>query len=226
MDGSGRLFERIVRELQGECVTVVYPPNQALGYGALERHVRTLLPTDRPYVLVAESFAGPLAIRLAASSPPMLQALVLACTFVKSPLPNFGRALHGAVARLPVWAAPTALAAQLLFNGYDSPALRALFIEAIQSVNAHTWRARMRAVLDCDVMGELRQVAVPCLYLQARNDRIVPRRASELIARLRPATQMIELDAPHFLLQTRPREAAGAIHAFIGHDTGPTDPSA
>jgi pimeloyl-ACP methyl ester carboxylesterase len=51
--------------------------DQALRYDELLPLVLEHLPTDRPFVVLGESFSGPLAIRIAAVRPPCLRALVL-----------------------------------------------------------------------------------------------------------------------------------------------------
>jgi pimeloyl-ACP methyl ester carboxylesterase len=68
LDGTGKLFAEFVEALKSvvECVVVAYPCDQPMGYGELEGLVVSALPKDRPFVLLGESFSGPLAIRIAA----------------------------------------------------------------------------------------------------------------------------------------------------------------
>jgi pimeloyl-ACP methyl ester carboxylesterase len=73
-----------------ETRVVAYPPDPTLGYAELEALVRASLPTDRPYVLLGESFSGPIAISIAASRPPDLVGLILCVTFASNPLPVLG----------------------------------------------------------------------------------------------------------------------------------------
>ena len=76
-------------------------------------------------------------------------------------------------------------------------------------------KARLRAVLSVDVSAELRRVAVPILYLHATEDRVVPEVALRYIRRIRPDTRVVSIAAPHFLLQTRPEEAAQTVLDFV-----------
>ncbi len=84
-----------------------YPPDIPLGYEELERLIRPALPSDRPFFLLAESFGGPLAIRLAASRPKGLAGLILCTTFAKNPYPFWGWASSLAflvpIKSLPRW---------------------------------------------------------------------------------------------------------------------------
>lgn len=93
MDGIGR-FRGFKEALGGEtdCLALSYPPDVPLGYDALTTRAREALPRDTDYILVAESFSGPIAIRLAAERPPGLRALVLAASFCRSPVRGLKRA--------------------------------------------------------------------------------------------------------------------------------------
>ncbi len=73
----------------------------------------------------------------------------------------------------------------------------------------------MRAVLAVDVSDRLAKCEVPVLYLRATRDRLVPRAASRLIAKIRPAAKIVDFVAPHFLLQSAPQQAAREVAAFV-----------
>ena len=75
-------------------------------------------------------------------------------------------------------------------------------------------RARVAAILAVDCRAQLRRIEVPMLYLRARDDRLVPASAGHAIQELRPDCEFIEIDAPHFLLQTEPKSCAAAVLAF------------
>ena len=79
LDGTGKLFSEILKALEGRVATLIvdYPKDVSLGYDELEvLKVRcAALPDDRPFVLLGESFSGPLAIRIAAHPPPGLCGL-------------------------------------------------------------------------------------------------------------------------------------------------------
>lgn len=49
---------------------------------------------------------------------------------------------------------------------------------------------------------------------RATRDWLVPKSAGGLITTIRPATKVVEIDAPHFLLQTAPAQAAREVAAF------------
>jgi len=59
------------------------------------------------------------------------------------------------------------------------------------------------------------RIATPVLYLAATEDRLVHKREITYIRELIPHLQDHELEAPHFLLEVRPLEAAEKIAGFI-----------
>ena len=215
MDGSGLLFEEFVAALPVglNAVVVKYPPDRALDYRDLEAVARSALPTKHPFLLVGESFSGPIAISLAAAGPAGLRGVVLVCSFARSPV-WAPRSLRPLISLLPVWLVPLRVAAAVLLGRSQSPTLRARLRSAIANVKPTVWRARLGAVLSTDVTALLSKVHVPLLYLRAAHDRVVPRSASELISQFFPKARVVELDCSHFLLQAKPAEAASQVQAF------------
>ncbi|KQV47647.1 hypothetical protein ASE26_14290 [Duganella sp. Root198D2] len=208
MDGTGELFDPFIAALgdQFEVRVVRYPGDHRGGYAELEAFARAAIPPERPYVLLGESFSGPIAISLAAAAPGQLRALVLCCTFARNPRPGLA-ALAPLVGAVPFKALP---AAWLV-----AAPIRAAFRQALGQLTTPALHARMRAVLAVDVCDRLAACDVPILYLRATRDRLVPRAAAALVAQLKPATTVIDFDAPHFLLQTAPEQAAHEVAAFV-----------
>jgi pimeloyl-ACP methyl ester carboxylesterase len=107
LDGTGQLFAEFVKVLGPHIDTLVvpYPKDRALGYDELETLVLAALPTAGPFVVLGESFSGPLAIRIAARAPPGLAAVILSASFAKNPYPWLGWA-RPLAAWLPLKALP------------------------------------------------------------------------------------------------------------------------
>jgi pimeloyl-ACP methyl ester carboxylesterase len=218
MDGTGDLFGPFLRALPpGAVATVVaYPPDRPLGYGDLRPLVEAAIPAEGPYVLVAESFSGPLGILHAADRPPRLRALVLSATFASNPLPGAVRGI-GVLARPSLFRIrPTASFVRSFLAGRDvRPEVLDLLMSVAAKVDPEVMAFRLRQVLDVDVEDALPSIAVPTLYLQASRDRLVGRRAMKRIAARLPGMRTAVLDAHHLLLQTRPEEAVRAIDGFL-----------
>jgi pimeloyl-ACP methyl ester carboxylesterase len=216
MDGSGRFFSAFTAALGGEfnVHVVPYPNDIPLGYDALEKIAKKSLPTSGSFVILGESFSGPMAISLAAQHPPGLIGLVLCSTFARNPRPWLG-ALRPFVGAAPVKLAPMALISHALLGQFATPALCATLKSAISEVSAAAFQARIKAVLSVDVSAQLKAVKVPLLYLRATQDRLVPINAMQHIAQTFVATQTASIHAPHCLLQVAPVEAAHVVDKFI-----------
>ena len=97
LDGTGRLFEPLLSVLPAafEASVVHYPPDRLLPHHELLNCIRSVIPWDHPYVVVAESSAGPLALRFVVAQRQDIRAVVLCASFVSNPVPP-----------PPTWAAP------------------------------------------------------------------------------------------------------------------------
>lgn len=216
MDGTGDLLAPFVAAASSYIkVNVIrYPVAKVLDYDGLEAVVRAALPVDEPYVLLGESFSGPIAIALAASRPPQLVGLVLCCTFARNPLPLMS-VLRFGVGLLPMAAMPVKLLSRLLLGRFYTAAWHHALAQALAQVESSVLRARLRAVLSVDVSRQLAAVVVPTLYLRATQDGVVPRSAGQHLVETKPDIAVLELKAPHFQLQVVPEEAARSVTRFV-----------
>jgi pimeloyl-ACP methyl ester carboxylesterase len=215
MDGTGQLFKPFAEALKGklEVRVVQYPTAGALGYEELEAVARSQLPPEGNFVILGESFSGPIAISLAATQPPGLVGLVLCSSFARTPLPAL-KVLSPFAKALPVKQVPLAMVSYVLLGGFATPALRSALRSALAQVSASAFRERVKAVLSIDVTAKLKAVKVPLLYLLASQDRVVPKSAAKHITQVFPSTRVVTIEAPHFLLQVAPAAAASAIGTF------------
>jgi pimeloyl-ACP methyl ester carboxylesterase len=215
LDGTGELFGPFMDALGGFPTQVIgYPSDRGMTYAEHESFARDKLPTEEDFVLLAESFSGPIGISIAAAAPPRLKGLILCGTFASNPLPVFGpfAKLIGAV---PAFRIPPALLAPWLYAGRATPELRRAHAQAMSRVSPLALRARVAAILAVDYRSQLRGIKVPMLYLRARDDRLIPASAGRAIQELRPDCELIDIDAPHFLLQTAPDACAASVLAFV-----------
>ena len=210
MDGTGSLFSDFIASLPAgaEPVVIAYPTDRPLGYSALEALVSEKLP-NRPFILVGESFSGPIAVALAAAAPAGLRGLVLVGSFARNPIPA-----ASLFTWLPLWRLPVRIVAAMLLGQWSSDQHRMRLSAAMAIVLPVAWRARLQAVLTVDVISRLRVVAVPVLYLWGKSDRIVPRSAWKTVKEALPSARLVELEGPHFLLQAKPVESAAEVTAF------------
>ena len=210
MDGTGLLFRPLQRHLPAgvESAVVSYPASGPQDYATMARQAAQLVG-DRPCVLVAESFSGPVAVALASEHPGLVRGLVLAASFVRAPrLPAIavGIAVIGSRIYPPRW-----FARRFLFGPAAPETDVQLLYRALAGIPRSVLAERMRVLL----ANRLRPgpPTVPVFYVSGRRDLL-----RGLLHATLPASgwncRRVELDAGHFVLQGRPREAAEAIHAF------------
>lgn len=216
MDGTGLLFEPFVEVLPASRPVTAhrYPSDVPLGYEALLPRVLATLPREGPFVLVGESFSGPLSLMVAATEPPGLCGVVLCASFARRPLAV--PALFHGLARGPLLrAVPFEAQVQAMLGGYATPRLRAILARALGLVSNDVMASRVRAMLGLDATDLLRQCPVPILYLRPTRDRLVLAGSLRHILSTRPDTQVTEIEGPHLVLQTRPEQCLRAIEDFL-----------
>jgi pimeloyl-ACP methyl ester carboxylesterase len=216
LDGTGKLFAEFLKalDLRIGAHVVPYPPDVPLGYGELESLVRAALPTHGPFVLLGESFSGPLAIRIAARPPPALKGLILCVTFASNPYPRLAWARRLA-AFLPLKSLPRWVRAPLMWGSASPSKAPRQSERAMAGVNAAVIRRRIGALLSVDETATLAKISVPTLVLCATRDRVVSKAATLRIMRGIRHAQRVDVVGPHLLLQTCPQECAAAVLKFI-----------
>ena len=218
LDGTGDLMRWFLAALPPtiEPMVMTLPDGTDGSYDALAAHVARRLPRKRPFVLLGESFSGPLALRLAARRPKGLVAVVLVATFVVQPIdwlmPAARHFAHESMFSLPM---PSLAWRWLLLDNLPPADVVDVTMQTLRRANPAAMAARARAALGVDASADLRACPVPLLYLGGRRDRLISPHAGERLRRLRPDLTVEMLDAPHFVLQCAPDAAAQAITGFL-----------
>ncbi len=216
LDGTGRRLGEFVRELGAavEARIIGYPRDAPLGYEELEPLVLAALPRDRPFVILGESFSGPIALRIAAQSPAGLLGVVLCGSFARNPFPWLGWARRMAPF-LPIKSMPRWMRAPLMWGSASPGAAPVRRERAIADVSDAAIRRRIAALLAVDAGAALGRIRVPALVIMARRDRVISRASSRWLAQRLPDSRLMEIDGPHLLLQTRPAQCAAAVLEFL-----------
>jgi pimeloyl-[acyl-carrier protein] methyl ester esterase len=216
LDGTGRLFAPLLKVLPASLspVVVSYPADKVYGYTELLSFVEAAVPAGTAFVVLGESFSGPLALRLAARRPPGLHGVILCASFSRNPLPAFARWLRALI--VPTWfrLLPRRLLQWALLGRFRTAALAAMVDAVIGEVQPEVLAARAREILAMDVSAELQSCHVPVLYLSASEDRIVRPRSLAYIRLQNPAVGTAILVGPHLILQVAADAAAHVIESF------------
>ncbi|MDQ3818282.1 MAG: alpha/beta hydrolase [Acidobacteriota bacterium] len=218
LDGTGRLFEPLIEVLPTYLnpFVISYPTDRFLGYSELSKYVLEKIPQDEPIVLLAESFSGAVAIELMASYPSNIQALILCASFVTNPAPRvFNRIGFIFNPQLFKMRPPAPIVRHFLLGQDASSDSVNTFLEVLKSVSPQVLSSRLQSVLEVDATEALRQCRVPILYLAAKRDKLVGKRSLTEIKSLAPTVEAATIDASHFLLQSRPKEAIKVIENFL-----------
>jgi pimeloyl-ACP methyl ester carboxylesterase len=216
LDGTGIMFRPLLPFLPANLrpIVVSYPPDQPLAYSDLLPIVQASLPDSSPFLLVGESFSGPLALMAARMKPDGLRGVILCASFVKRPVRFAPAWLRHLVFPSLFRFRRARKMVNAMLGGDSTPALRTLTEEALSVVRPEVLAARVRSVLTVDVTRELCSCPVPILYLRGDRDRVVARHNADTIAAANPSVEVVEVPAPHLIFQCLPEEAAAAISAF------------
>jgi len=209
------LYAPLLRALPAQVVPTVirYPANRICSAGDLVDIVLSSLPESKPYVLIAESFSGPIALRASRLRAPT--ALVLCASFTKRPLPHLAitamRIIGSIVFR---WPPPKWFVRRYLIGDAPDDVL-SLFYSAITAVSPHVLAGRFDVLREFNDEYASGKLECPLLYLQATKDRLVSSRNVRSVERQYPDVRIERIESPHLVLQVQPQAAVRAILGFL-----------
>ena len=218
LDGTGSLFGPLLSVLPEDFIPVVitYPKDKVLYYEQLFPYIREVMPWGQPYVLLAESFAGPMALKFAAQQHENIDAIVLCSAFFsKIAAPDASWTSFFTKEKWFEKATPGSAVKQLVTGGVCEPALLAAIKSAISSVNPEVLSHRIRLMFETDVTAALKEVRAPILFLSGSQDKLGSDKAMQMVLAIKPEAGSVTLDTSHLVLQTKPREAIEAIQKFL-----------
>lgn len=218
LDGTGLLFEEILKRLpQGVHPTVVSYPSQTPSDAAeLGRLIDASLPAGEPFVLVAESFSGPLALRAISGHRGSPVALVLCSSFGRSPISKLASSAmrKGGASVLLHCRIPTWLIRRFLVG--DAPdGLVQMFRRAIAELSDDALVSRFKVLDEFTDAFVPRTLSLPILYVRARQDRLVHESDLAWLQERFSNLTVREVDSPHLVLQCQPQQVVELILDFL-----------
>lgn len=215
LNGTVGLFDPLlsVATNEYELVVISYPTHQVKSYEELTEYVLEEIGSIKGrFVVVGESFSGPIVILLSARSINGLIGTILVATFASAPYLTLAKYLPWTLifqlAKIVYWVRIK------LSNEKKASILKAVSIE-LQKVSPAVLAARTRAALSVDVSKELQKSRVPIVYFSAKYDVLVPKWNLKKIIKIKPDINVITFNINHFLLQSAPQQAWEAIDKFI-----------
>jgi pimeloyl-[acyl-carrier protein] methyl ester esterase len=213
LNGTARLLENVRARLAAKrpAAIIDYPTHEKLGYSELSELVRGRLSEAR-FIVLGESFSGPIAIELAASMPDRVAGLILAVSFARNPLPvgaSLARGWLSLKMPRPRWA----MAAGLM-GTQGTPELRQALGQTLSTVPQGVVAFRVGEATRVDKRVRLKEVVCPILYISGQRDWLLGRGPMQEVVRIARHAKVAEIDGPHMLLATHAAEAADAIESF------------
>jgi pimeloyl-ACP methyl ester carboxylesterase len=195
---------------------VALPADRPRSYDQYLERLLEGLPRRGAWALLAESFSGPLAVRIAAERPRGLVGLALVATFLHRPLQRW-LATFGPLVRTPLFAAPLLpRTVRLLLVGPAAPDdLVQAVRRAVAEVPAAVLARRAREALAVDVRRTLAATEVPLLYLGPAHDRLLRTDVAADVLAARPDADARMLAGPHAILQARPEACLAVLDPFF-----------
>ena len=215
LDGSGKLFKPFIDALPGEIDSLVisYPPYSKLSYAALVEFVIRQLPNEK-FILIGESFSGPIAYQVALSKPKYLESVIFVATFLDSPL----YFLQGISSYLPIsillkMPIPDFIVKSFLFEGGTDRQITGLFKLTMKQVSAEVLSFRIQEI---GKLSKNHQVCnVRAIYIQATRDNFVPKRCVEAFKKVFDDINVFQIEGSHFILQSNPRACVEIVENEI-----------
>jgi pimeloyl-[acyl-carrier protein] methyl ester esterase len=214
LDGTGTLFSPLLCALsEMNCEVLSLPKTGSQDYLSIAKNIKSKLPKE-DFILVAESFSGPIGATLAKEQIVNLKGIVFVATFLTAPnklLLAFAKFLPlKLLLKLPF----SKFSLKLLFLGSDaSNKLVNLFKATISKLPTSLIKARLSSIYSLSHNSQT--VDLPTLYIQATLDKLVkPKKIDEFKNNYKNLA-IKEVEGPHFILQSRPKQCAEIILAFV-----------
>jgi pimeloyl-[acyl-carrier protein] methyl ester esterase len=209
LDGSGQFFGDITDELStlGDLLILKLPPKGPQDYVSLADRLAAEIPQGEPFILVGESFSGPIAIELASRGLAGLVGILLVATFPSSPMARASGILLRLIPLMQILPLPPKAVIKTLLFFQDCQSMLGPLRDYLVRQDRDILVERVRTVLSCNMSQELKVIKVPVLALVANQDRLI-RNGTEAWT-VFPNVEVVGIDGPHFLLQDGDRGQIG-----------------
>ncbi len=207
LEGTGHLFDAFVKCLPAgsQAKIVSYPTGTPLRYEQLEELVVPELPTSGKYIILAESFSGPIALALASRGGADLMAIVLVASFAYRALGRTGLLLArlplSMICRLPI---PNFVLRTFLLGRSASEDDLNRTRAAIGEVRPQVLACRVKEALTSDYGKRQRNRAARVVAIFAEYDHLLRVASRRSVMEVCPAAEVEVVAAPHLAFQVAP----------------------
>jgi len=163
------------------------------------------------YIILGESFSGPLALCVSEKKPDGLLGVVLVATFVSAPNFKIGRFLPWTICFTLV---KPLYRIRMELSDRENKYIVALMSTELRKVSPKVLAYRIKEVFSVNAELQLLKCKVPIVYFRDVRDIVVPKKNLNTILSVKPDVEVVEFSAPHFLLQTNPYQVYSEIKQF------------
>ncbi len=212
LDGTGKLFKPFIEALPKSIETEIisYDKQKRQSYQELIDFVISKLPQDN-YILLAESFSGYIAYKIALKKPKNLKHIIFVATFLKNPRPillNF--ILYSPILYLPL---PKFLIKLLFFDFSTNNSTIELFQDVIKKIPIKILYFRLHEIKKLKL--ENKKLTLPVTFIQANNDQLVPKNSINDWKSICKKINLFQIDGKHFILQSNPNMCVNALKPLL-----------
>ncbi len=214
LDGTGILFKDFIGHLSNSDVLVI-PLPQIIhkDYGSIVESIKSKLPQD-DFILLAESFSGGLVPFILAKYSENIKGIIFVASFLSPP--------HSLLLRLSSYI-PFTFCRKLplaqyfeqliLYDKLEEGTLKEVVIKTIKSIPTAILKNRLSIIHKMEFPSFSN--SIPVCYIAGRYDRLINRSKSREIKNIFSNMELSIMEAPHLVLQCKPRESAKTVNLFI-----------
>lgn len=214
LNGTTGLFNPLLECVPDDIAVlpISYPAQEKLSYSQLTSFVLDKIEQiSGKYIILGESFSGPISLFISERKPAGLVGVVLVATFITAPNFKVGRFLPWTIGFS--FAKPLYSVRLALSNKKNQPLIASISTE-LQNVSPQVLSYRIEEIFAVNATESLRNCDVPVVYFRGVKDFVVPKKNLLEILAVKPEVKVIEFDAQHFLLQSEPVKACKEIQRF------------
>jgi pimeloyl-ACP methyl ester carboxylesterase len=215
LDGTGILFRPFIELLSREIKVQVisYPADNKMSYTELVGFVLSKLPKE-DFILVGESFSGPITYQVALHKPEHLRSVIFVATFLSAPkkkLLNLTKILPVKLFfNMPI---PNVIVKKYLFGSGIADEIIKLFKKSLKIVPSGVLSFRLNEI--SRLKGNQQPCDIKATYVQATDDKLVPDSSVEEFRKVCKNLTILRVEGTHFILQTNPSACAEIVENEI-----------
>ena len=213
-DGTGLMFKSFLQELGNafNAIVIPYPETGSQDYATLSDYVRSKIPEHEDYIVLGESFAGPIVYDIANKDEKFCKGAVFVATYLTDPSPKVLKKLTSLPASVISFliSRPTVISKLTLSKAADFEVAKAI-AKNFSTVNADIIKQRLKTINSLGDVPPASQLSMPCLNLSATKDKLVMKDKIQEFQNLCSSLDLESSSGGHFILQENPGDSAKIV---------------